>query len=170
MDHLSDIIRSLSNAHVRFIITGGVAMVLRGAERMTMDLDISVDRDQENLDRFLKLMNTLGMRPRAPIAPETLLDEDILKSFVEEKSALVFTFIHPDEPYRNENAGKPTSRYRYMGFKRTQKTKRKEILKFVKPEDFDGHTEFQRMSPEQRLRWLSEGAKFFYDFRRSLPR
>jgi hypothetical protein len=100
MDHLSDIVRSLTNDGIRFIITGGVAMVLRGAERMTMDLDISVERDSENLDRFLKLMHKMGMRPRAPIAPETLLDADVLKSFVEEKSALVFTFIHPDEPYR----------------------------------------------------------------------
>ncbi len=100
MDHLSEMIHSLSAAGVKFIITGGVAMVLRGAERMTMDLDISVERESENLDRFLKSMEEMGMRPRAPIAPETLLDEDVLKSFVEEKSALVFTFIHPDEPFR----------------------------------------------------------------------
>lgn len=75
-------------------------MVLRGAERMTMDLDISVDRNAENLRRFLELMDKMGMKPRAPVSPETLLDEEILKSFVDEKSALVFTFIHPEEPFR----------------------------------------------------------------------
>jgi hypothetical protein len=54
-----------------------------------------------------------------------------------------------------------------MGFKRIKETERKEILNHVKPEDFDGHTEFRKMSPEQKLRWLSEGAKFFYIIRQS---
>ena len=27
-----------------------------------------------------------------------------------------------------------------------------------KPEDFDGHTEFHRLTPEQRLEWLCEAA------------
>jgi hypothetical protein len=53
-----------------------------------------------------------------------------------------------------------------MGFKRIKETERKKILNTVKPEDFDGHTEFRKMSPEQRLRWLSEGAKFFIGIRR----
>jgi hypothetical protein len=32
----------------------------------------------------------------------------------------------------------------------------------LRPEDFDGHTEFATMSPEQRLNWLSAVAKFVY--------
>lgn len=35
----------------------------------------------------------------------------------------------------------------------------KDILKLLKqtsPEDFDGHTEFARMTPDQRLTWLEE--------------
>jgi hypothetical protein len=33
-----------------------------------------------------------------------------------------------------------------------------------KPEDFDGHTEFYRLTPEQRLDWLCEAEKFVYEF------
>lgn len=33
------------------------------------------------------------------------------------------------------------------------------------PEDFDGHTEFYRLTPEQRLEWLYEAATFVYEFR-----
>ena len=29
-------------------------------------------------------------------------------------------------------------------------------------EDFDGHTEFQRLSPKERLQWLSNTAYFVY--------
>jgi hypothetical protein len=33
------------------------------------------------------------------------------------------------------------------------------------PEDFDGHTEFYRLTPEQRLEWLCHAATFVYDFK-----
>jgi hypothetical protein len=35
----------------------------------------------------------------------------------------------------------------------------------LRPEDFDGHTEFARMDAEQRLAWLSGIARFVYDAR-----
>jgi len=34
-----------------------------------------------------------------------------------------------------------------------------------RPEDFDGQTEFYRMTPEQRLEWLCEAATFVYEFK-----
>jgi hypothetical protein len=36
----------------------------------------------------------------------------------------------------------------------------------LRPEDFDGHSEFVRMDAEQRLTWLSEIARFVHDARR----
>jgi hypothetical protein len=35
----------------------------------------------------------------------------------------------------------------------------------LRPEDFDGHTEFARMDAEQRLAWLSGIARFVHDAR-----
>jgi hypothetical protein len=37
----------------------------------------------------------------------------------------------------------------------------------LRPEDFDGHTEFSNMSPEERLIWLSAAARFVYFARES---
>lgn len=34
-----------------------------------------------------------------------------------------------------------------------------------RPEDFDGHTEFYRLTPEQRLEWLCQAAAFVYEFK-----
>ncbi len=34
-----------------------------------------------------------------------------------------------------------------------------------KPEDFDGHTEFYRLTHEQRLEWLCQAATFVYEFK-----
>jgi hypothetical protein len=39
------------------------------------------------------------------------------------------------------------------------------VLAQCKPEDFDGHTEFHRLTPEQRLEWLCHAAAFVYEFK-----
>ncbi len=39
------------------------------------------------------------------------------------------------------------------------------ILATLKPEDFDGHTEFHRLTPEQKLMWLSQIAQFVVEAR-----
>ena len=41
--YLIDIIASLADSRVEFIICGGMAVVFHGVERMTMDLDISLE-------------------------------------------------------------------------------------------------------------------------------
>jgi hypothetical protein len=40
----------------------------------------------------------MGLMPRAAIRPESLVDPLVRRAMVEKKKALVFTFIHPDEP------------------------------------------------------------------------
>jgi hypothetical protein len=34
-----------------------------------------------------------------------------------------------------------------------------------KQEDFDGHTEFYRLTPEQQLEWLCQAATFVHEFK-----
>lgn len=43
-NHLKELLLALAHANVRFIVCGGVAVVLHGVERMTLDLDVSVWR------------------------------------------------------------------------------------------------------------------------------
>lgn len=47
-----ELLETLSRADVRFVVIGGVALVLRGSVRLTVDLDISYARDAANLDRL----------------------------------------------------------------------------------------------------------------------
>ncbi|MBC8043668.1 MAG: hypothetical protein IAF08_09525 [Rhizobacter sp.] len=39
-------------------------------------------------------------------------------------------------------------------------SKKFEDLQHLTPEDFDGHTEFHRLTAEQKLMWLSQAAQF----------
>lgn len=100
-DPYREILAALTKARVEFIIGGGVACVLQGVERVTMDVDLAVAMTPANLPGFLRVMNELRLKPRVPIAPESLLDPGVVKAIVEEKHALVFSFLDPDQPIRH---------------------------------------------------------------------
>jgi len=97
---LLNIIQHLNDKKIDYIVAGGVAVVLQGVERLTMDLDLAVDQSKENIQKFIDAMSELGLVPRLPVPAETLLDEDKKRVMVEEKNALVFTFIDPKVPLR----------------------------------------------------------------------
>ncbi|HXN35089.1 MAG TPA: hypothetical protein VN877_02895 [Opitutaceae bacterium] len=99
-DPYREILSELAAANVEFIVGGGVACVLQGVERVTMDVDLAVLMAPPNLRAFLAVMDRLGLRPRVPIPPESLLDPGTLRRITEEKHALVFTFLDPDLPVR----------------------------------------------------------------------
>jgi hypothetical protein len=101
MGDYEEILSSLVDADVNFIVGGGVACVLHGVERVTMDVDIAVATDNENFLRFLDVMHQLGLQPRVPVDPQSLLDEKVLSHIIHEKHALVFSFVDPDRPTRH---------------------------------------------------------------------
>ncbi len=95
-----EIVNVLNSKGVDYIIAGGVAVVLQGVERLTMDLDAAVSLEKENVERFLEAMKDLSLEPRLPVSPESLLDTEKIKIMCEEKNALVFTFVDPKSPIR----------------------------------------------------------------------
>lgn len=97
----TEILLALAAAEVDFIVGGGVACVLHGVERVTMDVDVAVLMAPANLGRFLTVMRQLGLKPRVPIPPESLLDPETIRIMTEEKHALVFSFLDPDRPLRH---------------------------------------------------------------------
>jgi hypothetical protein len=101
MGDYEEILSALVDAEVDFIIGGGVACVLHGVERVTMDIDIAVATDNQNFSKFLDVMQRLGLKPRVPVDPMSLLDDKVLAHIIYEKQALVFSFVDPDRPTRH---------------------------------------------------------------------
>jgi hypothetical protein len=97
--YLIEILTTLAENEVEFVICGGMAAVYHGVERMTMDMDISLDMSTGNVKKFLLAVKELGLIPRAPVPPESLLDKKMIDFFIKDKKAIVFTFWHPDNPY-----------------------------------------------------------------------
>jgi len=97
-NRLTDTLVALSAAGVRFVVAGGVAALLHGVERVTLDIDVALDMEEENVRRFLGVMEALRLTPRAPVAAATLADPQAREIMVRDKRALVFTFLDRDDP------------------------------------------------------------------------
>lgn len=99
-NYLKEILSTLHDSGVEYIVCGGVALVLHGVERMTLDLDLSLNMNSTNLGRFLHAMKKLGLTPRAPVPAESIMDENKRLAMIREKNAVVFSFIDTRNPYR----------------------------------------------------------------------
>lgn len=93
---LFELLKRLSASGVNYVVCGGVACVLQGVERATYDLDISVSFDDVNLQKIIEVTKEFRLIPRIPEPVENLLDENSRKKWVEEKGALVYTFVSPN--------------------------------------------------------------------------
>jgi hypothetical protein len=76
-----ELIEALRAEGARFVVIGGVAMVLRGSSRTTVDLDLCYERSRENLERLARAVAPFAPRLRG-VPPELpfLWDAQTLRS------------------------------------------------------------------------------------------
>lgn len=98
MNGYLEVFRALNAARVRYVVVGGVAVVLQGHVRMTVDLDLVVDLAVEPARAVLDLLAELGFRPRLPVDPHDFADPAIRDRWVAERNLQVFSLHHPDDP------------------------------------------------------------------------
>jgi hypothetical protein len=78
---LQALLQRLVEHQVRFSVIGGVALIARGVQRSTEDLDIAYARDRENLDRLARALAPLHARLRGvPADLPFVLDAVSLRS------------------------------------------------------------------------------------------
>lgn len=94
------IIEELNRKEVRYLVVGGVAMVLYGYGRLTADLDLFVDLDSDNLDKLAKALYEYRYKPYIPVEIEDLKDEKIRRSLIKEKNMLAFRFWSEEKSMR----------------------------------------------------------------------
>ncbi len=92
------LIQYFAKNNVKYVICGGVACVLQGVERATYDIDLSVSMDDENLKKIIDICSGFNMIPRIPEPVTNLLDKSIRDSWIQEKGALVYTFVSNSSP------------------------------------------------------------------------
>jgi hypothetical protein len=92
------LLTKLSEAGVRFVVVGGVAVVLHGYLRATADLDLVIGLDQPNVDAALRTLDDLGFQPLAPVPLHAFADANERKRWIEEKNLQVFSLWHSTMP------------------------------------------------------------------------
>ena len=85
------VLEALNSAGVRYLVVGGVAVVLHGHLRTTADLDLVVQLERDNVLCAMRALAGLAYRPRAPVAAEAFADEKVRESWVRDEGLTVFS-------------------------------------------------------------------------------
>lgn len=85
-----DLFRALERENVRYLLIGGLALNIHGVERATMDIDLMLAMDTDNLHAFIRAAQELGMQPVAPVLLEDLADTTQVRRWIEEKHMIAF--------------------------------------------------------------------------------
>lgn len=93
---VEDVLAALARADVRFVVVGGVALVLHGHPRMTADLDLVIDLAVGPVDRAMAALTGLGLVPRLPVSAAAFVDPATRARWVAERNLTVFTMTDPD--------------------------------------------------------------------------
>ncbi len=88
---IEQVLSALNTAGVRYLVVGGVAVVLHGHLRTTADLDLVVSLEPANALRAIEALTGLGYHPRAPVAAERFADAAERATWIAEKGLTVFS-------------------------------------------------------------------------------
>jgi hypothetical protein len=95
-----DVFAAFDEADVRYVIVGGMAVVMSGHVRATVDLDVVVDLDPAAANRAMAALEGLGLLPRVPIRPRDFADPEVREGWIRDKHMQVLSFFDPHHPAR----------------------------------------------------------------------
>ena len=85
-----DLIKLLAESDTDYVLVGGLAVALHGYQRVTMDVDVVLAMNPENIERFVSRAKAAGLRPTMPVAIESLANAAQLEQWRREKGMLAF--------------------------------------------------------------------------------
>ncbi len=91
-----ELIAMLSSNKVNYVLVGGLAVALQGYQRVTMDVDIVLAMDDDNLVNFIKLANVAGLRPAIPVPIDSLRQSELIEQWHREKGMIAFSLRTSD--------------------------------------------------------------------------
>jgi len=82
----------LAAARVRFVVVGGLALLLHGLDRLTADVDLVIDLSTDAARDAVLALTEAGYRPLAPVDPFALSDPAQRSDWHENRGMKVFSF------------------------------------------------------------------------------
>jgi predicted nucleotidyltransferase len=87
----TDLFSHLIDSGVRFVVVGGVAVVLQGVARLTADIDLVIDLEPGNARRAIETLQSRGLRPLAPVNALDFADAAKRQNWIDTKNLDVFS-------------------------------------------------------------------------------
>ncbi len=94
LDYLA-IFKKLNEKGIRYIVAGGIAVNLYGIPRMTYDIDLILDLDDKNLEKFLHLLKGWGFKPRVPVDIMDFAKKNKREDWIKNKNMKAFNLVNP---------------------------------------------------------------------------
>jgi len=91
LSSIGEIVSALNRYDARYLIVGGLAVVAHGYGRVTFDLDLVLQLEEENVLRAVKALESLGYQPVAPVSAHELADPVKRDTWMREKNMVVFS-------------------------------------------------------------------------------
>jgi hypothetical protein len=89
---------ALNRERIRYVVVGGLATVLHGHARLTLDVDLVVDLEPAEARKAINALSELGLQPRAPVRAVDFADPKIREAWIRDKNMTVFSLWNPSEP------------------------------------------------------------------------
>jgi hypothetical protein len=82
----------LAAAKIRFVLVGGLALVLHGLDRLNADVALVIDLSADAAQAAVQALSEAGYRPLAPVDPIALADPEQRREWQTARNMQVFSF------------------------------------------------------------------------------
>ena len=93
---VSKVCNQLKKYKVPYAIVGGYAVVLHGAARGTVDIDIVLKWSLSSLKNVEKALNEIGLESRLPVDHNAIFS--FRKEYIENRNLIAWNFFNPINP------------------------------------------------------------------------
>ncbi len=93
LDYLG-IFKKFNNEHIRYLVVGGLAMNLLGVPRVTYDIDILIDMEDENIKALMGLMKEWGFKPKLPVSVKDFASREKRDEWITTKNMKAFNLVN----------------------------------------------------------------------------
>ena len=99
MINYKNILQKFVDSKMNFVVVGGFAVVAHGAVRITMDLDLVIALQNQDLEKAWNVLSELGFTCRQPITKSIFIDAKKLSKIIHEKNAKAISFYQSKQEY-----------------------------------------------------------------------
>jgi predicted nucleotidyltransferase len=92
------IFKELNELGIDYLVVGGLAVNFHGVPRMTYDIDLMILLESENILKLVTKLTQWGYKPKIPIDPRDLADENKRNSWIHGKGMKALNFYSETLP------------------------------------------------------------------------